>query len=98
MPDGASSSPQRHMRSRKKGLDTYLCHEPTSDRKLQAISHDRRCARCHMNTPDTRKTDPSRRRRSSFRGTSMRRGRRRSPGTSWRTSAAPSCARWSSRT
>lgn len=62
MPDeGILFTHKRHVAEvQKKGLDACLyCHEPTSDRKgFEALSYDRHCARCHLNTPDTRKTDP----------------------------------------
>ncbi|HEY2798255.1 MAG TPA: cytochrome c3 family protein [Thermoanaerobaculia bacterium] len=59
--EGIHFNHKRHMvEVQKKNLEMCLyCHEPTGDRKgFEAISFDRHCVLCHLNTPETRKTEP----------------------------------------
>jgi predicted CXXCH cytochrome family protein len=59
--EGIHFTHKRHIEEMKKAkLEAcQYCHEPTRDRKgFEMISYDRACARCHLNTPPTRTTDP----------------------------------------
>lgn len=59
--EGIHFTHKRHIEEMKKAnLEAcQFCHEPTRDRKgFEMISFDRHCARCHVNTPPTRTTDP----------------------------------------